>query len=57
MREFEPADYRIAGVVIHPDNSNVIIGCTEYGELNCWSCQSGIITKKLVRFSKQIQIA
>ncbi|EZA57753.1 WD repeat-containing protein [Ooceraea biroi] len=47
VREFEAADYRITGMLIHPDNNNVIIGCTENGELNCWSCQSGIITKKL----------
>ncbi|KAG5319933.1 WDR75 protein, partial [Pseudoatta argentina] len=47
VREFEPLDYRIAGVIPHPDNASVIIGCTENGELYFWNCQSGIITKKL----------
>ncbi|XP_011056912.1 PREDICTED: WD repeat-containing protein 75 isoform X1 [Acromyrmex echinatior] len=47
VREFEPLDYRIAGVIPHPDNVSVIIGCTENGELYFWNCQSGIITKKL----------
>jgi len=49
VREFEPLDYRIAGIIAHPDNTSVIIGCTENGELYFWNCQSGIITKKLVR--------
>jgi len=49
VREFEPLDYRIAGIIAHPDNASVIIGCTENGELYFWNCQSGIITKKLVR--------
>ncbi|KAL6434766.1 hypothetical protein ACFW04_005163 [Cataglyphis niger] len=47
VREFEPSNYRIAGIIVHPDNANVIIGCTENGELDFWNCQSGIITKKL----------
>ncbi|XP_012060006.1 PREDICTED: WD repeat-containing protein 75 [Atta cephalotes] len=47
VREFESLDYRIAGVIPHPDNVSVIIGCTENGELYFWNCQSGIITKKL----------
>ena len=47
VRELEPANHRIAGLIIHPENSNLIITCTENGELNFWSCQSGIITKKL----------
>ncbi|XP_071651739.1 WD repeat-containing protein 75 isoform X1 [Temnothorax longispinosus] len=47
VREFEPLDYRIAGIIAHPDNASVIIGCTENGELYFWNCQSGIITKKL----------
>jgi len=54
VREFEAADYRIAGMIMHPDNSNIIIGCTENGELNYWSCQSGIITKKLVGIYERI---
>ncbi|XP_011870474.1 PREDICTED: WD repeat-containing protein 75 [Vollenhovia emeryi] len=47
VREFEPSEYRIAGIIAHPDNASVIIGCTENGELHFWNCQSGIITKKL----------
>ncbi|XP_014479883.1 PREDICTED: WD repeat-containing protein 75 isoform X2 [Dinoponera quadriceps] len=47
VREFEPSDYRIAGILVHPDNVHVIIGCTEKGQLDFWSCQSNVITKKL----------
>ncbi|KAK9297876.1 hypothetical protein QLX08_008625 [Tetragonisca angustula] len=47
VKELEPASNRIAGLIIHPENPNLIIACTENGELNFWSCQSGIITKKL----------
>lgn len=56
MREFEPSNYRIAGIIIHPDNTNIIVGCTESGELDFWDCQSGIITKKLVRFELNISL-
>ncbi|KAH0956856.1 hypothetical protein HN011_012186 [Eciton burchellii] len=56
VREFEAADYRIAGMIMHPDNSNIIIGCTENGELNYWSCQSGIITKKLQLNSTDMKV-
>lgn len=48
VKELEPASFRIAGLIIHPENPNLIIACTENGELNFWSCQSGIVTKKLV---------
>lgn len=48
VREFEPSDYRIVGVVMHPENVHVIIGCTEKGQLDFWNCQNNIITKKLV---------
>ncbi|XP_017756050.1 PREDICTED: WD repeat-containing protein 75 [Eufriesea mexicana] len=47
VKELEPANHRIAGLIVHPENPNWIIACTENGELNFWSCQSGIITKKL----------
>ncbi|XP_043254565.1 WD repeat-containing protein 75 [Colletes gigas] len=47
VRELEPANHRIAGLIVHPESSNSVIACTENGELNFWSCQSGIITKKL----------
>ncbi|XP_003394578.1 WD repeat-containing protein 75 [Bombus terrestris] len=47
VKELEPANHKIAGLIIHPENPNLIIACTENGELNFWSCQSGIITKKL----------
>ncbi|XP_053988404.1 WD repeat-containing protein 75 [Hylaeus anthracinus] len=47
VRELEPANHRIAGLIVHPENPNIVIACTENGELNFWSCQSGIITKKL----------
>ncbi|KAK1133746.1 hypothetical protein K0M31_011541 [Melipona bicolor] len=47
VKELEPASNRIAGLIVHPENPNLIIACTENGELNFWSCQSGIITKKL----------
>lgn len=47
VREFEPLSYRITGIIVHPDNGNVIVGCTENGNLDFWNCQSGIITKKL----------
>lgn len=57
MREFEPSNYRIAGIMVHPDNNNVIVSCTESGELDFWNCQSGIITKKLVRFSNKLNIS
>lgn len=50
VRELEPSDHRIARIIIHPDNVSLIIGCTESSELNFWSCQNGIITKRLVRF-------
>lgn len=56
VREFESCNYRIAGIIIHPDNSNVIVGCTESGELDFWDCLSGIITKKLVRFGLNISL-
>lgn len=56
VREFEPSNYRIAGVILHPDNVNTIIGCTESGELDFWDYQSGIITKKLVRFMFKLQV-
>lgn len=49
VREFEPSGYRISGIILHPDNISVIVGCTENGELYFWNCQSGIITRKLVR--------
>ncbi|XP_076674924.1 WD repeat-containing protein l(2)05287 [Andrena cerasifolii] len=47
VKELEPANHRIAGLIVHPENPNAVIACTEHGELNFWSCQSGIITKKL----------
>ncbi|KZC09641.1 WD repeat-containing protein 75, partial [Dufourea novaeangliae] len=47
VKELEPANLRIAGLTVHPENFNTIIACTENGELNFWNCQSGIITKKL----------
>ncbi|XP_033329848.2 WD repeat-containing protein l(2)05287 [Megalopta genalis] len=47
VKELEPASHRITGLIVHPGNFNNIIACTENGELNFWSCQSGIITKKL----------
>ncbi|XP_076285922.1 WD repeat-containing protein l(2)05287 [Lasioglossum baleicum] len=47
VKELEPASHRISGLIVHPENFNTIIACTENGELNFWSCQSGIITKKL----------
>ncbi|KAL6257883.1 hypothetical protein P5V15_011482 [Pogonomyrmex californicus] len=47
VREFESSNYRITGIIAHPDNASVIIGCIENGKLNFWNCQSGIITKKL----------
>ncbi|XP_003708110.1 WD repeat-containing protein l(2)05287 isoform X1 [Megachile rotundata] len=57
VRELEPASHRIAGLIIHPDNPNQIITCTENGELNFWSCQSGIITKKLkLKFQEEPKI-
>lgn len=48
MQEFEGIDRRISGIVPYPDGYNTVIGCTDNGQLNFWSCQSGIITKKLV---------
>ncbi|XP_076755512.1 WD repeat-containing protein l(2)05287 [Xylocopa sonorina] len=57
VRELEPADYRIAGLIVHPENPNVIIACTENGELNFWNCQSGITTKKLkLKFQEEPKI-
>ncbi|KAI4488078.1 hypothetical protein M0804_004926 [Polistes exclamans] len=47
VQEFEGVDRRITGVVSYPDVFNTVIGCTDNGQLNFWSCQSGIITKKL----------
>ncbi|XP_076654715.1 WD repeat-containing protein l(2)05287 [Halictus rubicundus] len=47
VKELEPASHRISALIVHPENFNTIIACTENGELNFWSCQSGIITKKL----------
>lgn len=48
VQEFEGIDRRISGIVPYPDGYNTVIGCTDNGQLNFWSCQSGIITKKLV---------
>ncbi|XP_076232800.1 WD repeat-containing protein l(2)05287 [Calliopsis andreniformis] len=57
VRELEPANNRIAGLTIHPENPSSIIACTENGELNFWSCQSGIITKKLkLKFQEEPKI-
>ncbi|KAG9433300.1 WD repeat-containing protein 75 [Apis mellifera carnica] len=57
VKELEPASFRIAGLIVHPENPNLIIACTENGELNFWSCQSGIITKKLkLKFQEEPKI-
>ncbi|CAK9809581.1 WD repeat-containing protein 75 [Anthophora plagiata] len=57
VKELEPASHRIAGLIIHPENVNLIIACTENGELNFWSCQNGIITKKLkLKFQEEPKI-
>ncbi|KAK2582531.1 hypothetical protein KPH14_004825 [Odynerus spinipes] len=47
VQEFEGVDHRISGIVLHPDGFDTVIGCTDNGQLNFWSCQTGIITKKL----------
>ncbi|XP_047366330.1 WD repeat-containing protein 75 isoform X1 [Vespa velutina] len=47
VQEFESISRRISGIVPYPDGFNTVIGCTDNGQLNFWSCQSGIITKTL----------
>ncbi|EFN76342.1 WD repeat-containing protein 75 [Harpegnathos saltator] len=47
VQEFEPSDYKIVGILMHPDNMHMIIGCTEKGQLDFWCCQNNIITRKL----------
>ncbi|XP_034952494.1 WD repeat-containing protein 75 [Chelonus insularis] len=47
VREFEPTDNKIAGIVFHPDNSDHIVGCTETGHLVYWNSENGLIIKNL----------
>lgn len=54
VQEFEPSDYRIVNILMHPENDHAIIGCTERGQLDVWSYPSSIIIKKLVRLSLNI---
>ncbi|XP_012257158.2 WD repeat-containing protein 75 [Athalia rosae] len=48
VREFEGIENKIAGISSHPDNSEIILACSDIGELVFWNCYNGLIIKKIV---------
>ncbi|XP_043271275.1 WD repeat-containing protein 75 [Venturia canescens] len=58
VREFEPADNRITGIVHHSEDFNTIVGCTETGDLVNWNSQNGLVFKKLkLNIEKDVKIS
>ncbi|XP_046621539.1 WD repeat-containing protein 75 [Neodiprion virginianus] len=46
VREFEGIEHKIAGISSHPDNRDVVLACSDVGELIYWNCYKGLIIKK-----------
>ena len=52
VKEFEPAENKIVGISLLPDQeekNNVIVGCTDTGEIIQWNITNGLIIVKNVR--------
>lgn len=56
VREFEGIENKISGISSHPDNDDVILACSDVGELIFWNCYNGLIIKKVVSVKKTAEI-